>query len=457
MNESIFSLLNEAYSLCSTPTPIEEFLLYIFFYLSRKTNFYVVVTHKTSGECKGFWPLEARAILLKAFESQTSTIMDAMTEEILEVDPQQVQTERKSDNRRLENHFYIAKKVVNRSLKLKNDLSDSEILMLASKVCKKRKRNRNEFCSTYGCLAKIFADEGSSSGINQSQLINHIREVGRFMGVRSTYEQDQHLIRLFKSCVISSDASDVTRLQMSYKINETNICLHCFVFFHGTTTHIFEKCAKLIKHSEDNDIGSLSHLPYTDNTSHDFNYGETEQMLKENNCSLSLELARFSQAPLSTKQLFCISWMNNYFGIHCDEAPNRSQRYISLTEKIEIYDQYCNDYSKYSPPIETVSYGRFLQIWKAVFPAVVIREYCEVIGKCSTCYNIDHRRQAPKLSLKEAEALKIAHHIHRTGLVMPERSLYHDRIEYALRKNTEQPGNILISSFFCNNRQWQSK
>jgi hypothetical protein len=250
-------------------------------------------------------------------------------------------------------------------------------------------------------------------------------------------ELNQHLRKLFDSCICKNTKKlkPNSRIQMSYIILGNNVCKSCFAYANGISRYQMDRLSESLRNQE---LGDLSEQRF--DTIQSYCYGETERTFKTNQCSTESSIVRAALTPYASTQIFCTVWLQNYFKIFGDEAPNRQETYLCLCEKEDVYDIYEEELRKYSN-FEIVSYPRFTEIWNVLFPRVVIRKYCEVLGKCATCYEIDKRRKEVKCRVV-AEALRIVQQMHRGGIVMPERTMYHERILNSVRKNTEDPGEI---------------
>jgi hypothetical protein len=119
-------------------------------------------------------------------------------------------------------------------------------------------------------------------------------------------------------------------------------------------------------------------------------------------------------------------WLEEYFFLHGDCAPNRLEAHLDLMDKKDIWKMYKNEmqvfysFSDYTQKVY-YDYETFLKMWTNVFPWVVIRAYKSVSGKCWTCYYINEVRKSSK-DRAVLMAAKRLHQQHRGGLYMLERN-----------------------------------
>ena len=83
-----------------------------------------------------------------------------------------------------------------------------------------------------------------------------------------------------------------------------------------------------------------------------------------------------------------------------------------------------------------LSYRRFCEIWKTIFPDCVTRQYVDIPGKCTICYLIDEMRKSEEDSTVQ-KYLSVAHALHRGGMFMLERQQYFNRREVAAKSVTD--------------------
>jgi hypothetical protein len=99
-----------------------------------------------------------------------------------------------------------------------------------------------------------------------------------------------------------------------------------------------------------------------------------------------------------------------------------------MTKKV-IHQLYVKDMERENQ--NHVKYDRFIDLMNTLFPYVVQRTYCDIPGKCMTCFHIDKLRN--ETSDKQVQVyLSQAHALHRSCLFMPERVLYKMRVSRAV-------------------------
>lgn len=123
-------------------------------------------------------------------------------------------------------------------------------------------------------------------------------------------------------------------------------------------------------------------------------------------------------SPMANAQQNLIVWFERYFAKFGDKAPNRKETELQIMAKTNVYEQYCREMR--SIKADVVSISVFDTIWITLFPRCVNRPWCDIPGKCETCYEIDRLRRVCKEDAA-LERLKQAHHLHRGGLFMLER------------------------------------
>lgn len=157
-------------------------------------------------------------------------------------------------------------------------------------------------------------------------------------------------------------------------------------------------------------------------------------------------MVRAALMPLSDGQQFCATWIRNFFDKFGDHIPNSDTVRISLTSKTELHHLYTLHMQQISTEgyqIPVIQYTDFVNILNGAFPLCEFRSYCDIPGKCQTCYEIDQLRNSRKEAIAQ-EMLKTAHALHRGGLFMLERNAYKERVLYAIEKNAVRPSVLSI-------------
>ena len=416
--------------LCNQSNWIDDLFIHLFDFLKRKSNFYTIVRHEHSEH--GFQLFEAKDKVFNAFElfEHVEYVENSEVGENPE-EPTTITSDNKRN--RINSSFFheqTTKKQKSNDLDFFNTfdpdsvLSLSELLQNISKNCRKLNKKPN------GCLLPLIEKDINNLG-------HQILQLNYDTKIKKDEELNQHLRNLFDSCICKNTkkTKSNSKFQMNYIILGSNVCRACFAYAHGISRYQMDELAKSY---HDPNLGNLNAQRHDYESIQEYNYGETERTFRSNNCSTDPSLVRAAITPHSSTQIFCTVWLKKYFNIFGDEAPNRQETYLSLCEKQDVYEIYVEEFQKY-PDLAVVTYPRFLEIWNVLFPRVVIRKYCEVLGKCSTCYEIDKRRKETNCKAVQ-EAIKIVQQIHRGGIVMPERIMYHERVLNSVRKNTEFPG-----------------
>jgi hypothetical protein len=130
-------------------------------------------------------------------------------------------------------------------------------------------------------------------------------------------------------------------------------------------------------------------------------------------------MIRASLQPLAETQQFCSIWLLEYFEKYGDKSPNGEETKLHLMKKNDVYYQYTHEFNLKKRPI--VSETKFINLWNVLYPQYCMRQYCDIPGKCETCYEIDRLRRITDESVVQ-EKLREAHHLHRGGMFMLERN-----------------------------------
>jgi hypothetical protein len=104
-------------------------------------------------------------------------------------------------------------------------------------------------------------------------------------------------------------------------------------------------------------------------------------------------MASAAATPASLTGQRTAVWLEEYFYLHADSAPNRLEAHLDLCDRKDIWEMYRNEmkvFYSFSDG-EKVYYDcdTFNKVWNNVFPWVKIRAYKAVSGKCWTCYYIN--------------------------------------------------------------------
>ena len=131
-------------------------------------------------------------------------------------------------------------------------------------------------------------------------------------------------------------------------------------------------------------------------------------------------MTRSSLMPMSSPTLDALLWMENFFKTYGDAIPNADEIRLPVMCKKDVFDKYAHECSTVSPPLPAVDYSRFINLWNAQFPNCRRRPWCEIPGKCDTCYRIDKLRKTADDAIV-LKKLQEAHLMHRGGMFMLQR------------------------------------
>lgn len=104
---------------------------------------------------------------------------------------------------------------------------------------------------------------------------------------------------------------------------------------------------------------------------------------------------------------------------------------VQSTIKKDIYKDYHRDMKTRWKGESIATELEFLSLWRVLFPHCQIRKYCQIMGKCVTCADIDYLKQNaddPEVRKRAADL----HAMHRGGNFMRERATYQRRKRYAM-------------------------
>ncbi|KAJ1436461.1 hypothetical protein B484DRAFT_428616 [Ochromonadaceae sp. CCMP2298] len=234
-------------------------------------------------------------------------------------------------------------------------------------------------------------------------------------------------------------AHDFRVQNRSTKFERKPVCPKCWRNLYGFTKHMANsQSAKLRK---TNTMFTNPHLvsPYVDNTLHDFGHMDTMKMLTSSGVGVmqARAMASAATAPSSLTGQRTAVWLEEFFFLHADCAPNSMENHLEVCDKKDIWVMYKNEmqvYYTFADRGEKVyyDYDAFLKLWSNVFPWVKVRVYKSVSGKCWTCYHINEVRKTSK-DRNVLLAAKRLHQQHRGGLYMLERLSYKKRVRKTLR------------------------
>lgn len=137
--------------------------------------------------------------------------------------------------------------------------------------------------------------------------------------------------------------------------------------------------------------------------------------------------------PSTPKARQAYHWMTEFFAMTGDVAPNRDNlvQLPGFYTKSAIYDVFKNFITTIFKADEhdIASKTCFKKIWKTVYPRVTITRFCQVTGKCDTCYWIYDRQEHLGSSVDLQNLRKFAV-VHKT-MIEQERRVYMNKRQLA--------------------------
>jgi hypothetical protein len=232
------------------------------------------------------------------------------------------------------------------------------------------------------------------------------------------------------------------RIYISGRLNLTyNIGTGIHHKFYGVCHHCFTNVYKIGK-TQLYDIRGQIKQGYSDSNAGCRDYttdGAGRESLKNNPHFIhsliefakqrGITLDRYQLASLAVPNtpasLTCFAWLDDYFDLVGEVAPNGSDVELLPTPIDEIYDEYCYDLDAAGMKSQILSKSSLETLWKECFPNVKLMAYISVCGKCHTCAALGIARKTHKNRM-EREHLKMLHSCHRMSF-MNERRLYYSR------------------------------
>jgi hypothetical protein len=110
---------------------------------------------------------------------------------------------------------------------------------------------------------------------------------------------------------------------------------------------------------------------------------------------------------------------------------------VRIQEKQQVYDDYIKEFQGRERIVDSYKevklfdLRQFSEVWNVLFPYHVHRSWCDIPGHCKTCGDIEEIRNS-STNIMIQQAAKEAHHMHRSGLFMPERLSYKERTFQAI-------------------------
>lgn len=129
-------------------------------------------------------------------------------------------------------------------------------------------------------------------------------------------------------------------------------------------------------------------------------------------------LVRAALTPTSELQQLASIYVHNHYKDFADQSPNSRIEKLSIATKKILWDGYVLESVSYGE--EYLDYSMFNQLWNALNPYCVVRGFQPIIGKCDTCAEIESLKTNCK-DKAVLEAAKQCHHLHKGGMITPER------------------------------------
>jgi hypothetical protein len=134
--------------------------------------------------------------------------------------------------------------------------------------------------------------------------------------------------------------------------------------------------------------------------------------------------------PSTVQARECYWFLEKFFDINCDKAPNSYDGTCELPSSIyskdgifKIYQYHCSLHE--GEDCEPLSKSQFEIMWANLYPNVRITKYVSVAGKCSICAEI-YAMQEKCRSTEQFERIKLFASYHRAS-VTEQRMAYYER------------------------------
>jgi len=218
---------------------------------------------------------------------------------------------------------------------------------------------------------------------------------------------------------------------------QVECCKQCYMRFNYITKSQLENSKKINKLGNHIDINKRKERSRADGPVIDMNGSEFNKVLKKyniNNPKFIDVYLPYAFAPQGDTNEYCLQWMNRYFDKYGDQQPNSYITYLSEAFKRDIYDQYHKHVSSHH--MEAISRDAFYRMWVNCFPYKMLRDECNIVGKCQICARATELRMS-KDAIKQ-EVGKEMHMLHKS-MFKGERDELASRVQHSL----ENPGRIM--------------
>jgi hypothetical protein len=297
-------------------------------------------------------------------------------------------------------------------------------------------------CYENGCVLHHFTG-GDANSVDYTAAIGYVKECRAKLRNKNAAEVDQFVLALFKQCITKTvvDSAGKTTYVMQYMLpGEYKVCKVAFAKVYGISVYHLEKCSAATKRSLDGNCTSSKVRAWTDGKIHNFTYRESEDLLRENLGFVEEKMARASLSPLADRQQFATVWLERHFAKYGDCSPDSNMVRLMVLAKRTLWVEYKKDMDAISQ--EIVTEARFSELWAVLFPRYMNRTWCNIPGKCDTCYEIDQLRRTSQ-DAEVHKRLREAHHLHRGGMFMLERQEYKRRASRAMTRENQLNPTVL--------------
>jgi hypothetical protein len=326
-----------------------------------------------------------------------------------------------------------------------------------------------------GCKHRYCLRKADTSIFDFSKSVEVVRRCRNEINEMTMEEKYSHMMSMFKNAVVSvshSISKDglkmVGKVETDFKlaVDDTpgspkiSVCRAAFCKAYGISVWYMDQISSRYKKGEEGDWRS-----FCDRDAGAKSLDEAESLSKRyfvcsfcgsslirhvrHNLDPPLDLRQRQMAVTknSPQSLHCFVWMHHYFNMFGDHIPNaKDQIHLDPIDKITIYEEYLQEVNVTHADVDPISYPKFLELWKELFPHVSIREYKAVTGenvhifpdkishqhsgKCMCCSWLSSLRRQCR-DLKRRKLVAELHQLHRS-MYMAERLSYYERIKEAL-------------------------
>jgi len=331
-------------------------------------------------------------------------------------------------------------KTVRKKLRKEEDFkspkTDAELLSIIEGQANHCRRKCK--CSEKGCFMDAFKigpgqfDSTKAYACmreNQAKVLNMTKQ-----------EKTQEGIRLFWQHT-STDSTNGKWKHDWHFIKETvsgvkqkiKCCIKVFAELHGFSKNTFENISAVLKkqltaHPEERVpctqrvVNNLSHKPFLDHHIYCKSYNGVREIFdrvcSETNvpeniirAALTPSPAKFNSGTIVDRNALAVAWLEHYVDHFADISPNSEFKKVNASFLKEVYEMYLNS-EVVKKTGKFVSYNIFLDLWGVIFPYATKRPWCNIPGKCETCYQIDKARRNTT-DAKIHVMLQELHTIHR--------------------------------------------